>query len=79
MQILLWLWTVNTRKPRDSLSISYLLTHVSSTSGSNVDFDFIYVPEPGKETFIYVIDKGINLDVLNVSTYSSKFRCIDRG
>jgi len=77
--MMLWLWTVNTRKPRHSKSISYLLTYASSISGSNVEFDFIYVPEPGKETFIYVIDDGINLDVLNVSAYSPSLDVSNRA
>ncbi|KAF2850900.1 hypothetical protein T440DRAFT_529503 [Plenodomus tracheiphilus IPT5] len=37
----------------------------SQYPGGNVDFDYIYVPDPGKNTFIYVIDEGIHLNVLN--------------
>lgn len=40
------------------------------TRGSDVSklADFVHVPDPGKDTFIYVIDRGVNLMVQNVSS-----------
>jgi hypothetical protein len=38
-------------------------------SGANLDKlnDFVHVPEPGKDSFVYFIGRGINLAAVNVS------------
>jgi hypothetical protein len=49
-------------------STSSIFINVSTTSDSDLNNlnDFVYAPELGEGSFVYVIDEGVNIHVLNV-------------
>jgi hypothetical protein len=68
MQIKLCGWTVSTGKRKPQF-YHKLLRHSTTYRGADLSTltDFVHVPEPGKNTLIFVIDQGVQLGVDNVS------------